>query len=498
MTQTVARPNIPIKQPDHLFIGGAWVAPARGGLIDVVNPATEEIYMQVGAADEHDVDDAVAAARMAFDHGPWPRLSHRERADYLRKFAVRLGERADDIARVWTSEMGNTYAVASAISGSISAVFNEFADMADTFEFEERIDNPPGGGELALIVREPVGVVGAIVPWNAAINMLAFKVAPALLAGCTVVVKSSPESPGAGLILAEIAEEIGLPPGVLNAITADRGPSERLVSNPGVDKITFTGSLGVGKRIGAIAAERIARVTLELGGKSAGVILDDYDLETAAQSIGTNACLLNGQVCSSLTRIIVTRSRHDQFVEALGATFGSVAVGDPFDASTGMGPIASRRQLDTVTRYVGIGESEGATLAFGGRRPAELDHGFFFQPTVLANVDNNWRVAQEEIFGPVLTVIPADNEDHAVELANDTIFGLNNSVFTNDPDRAYSVARRLRSGTVGQNSFRTDMRIGFGGFKQSGHGREGGADGLRAFLENKTIVMDQAPSHLGK
>lgn len=486
----------PIARPGSLYLDGAWVDPSAGGRIEVIDPATEEVFVRVAEATEPDIDRAVAAARAAFDRGPWPRLSPAERAGYLRAMAAKLDERVDDVARIWPSEMGSTHAVAHAFAGTIGAVYEYYAGLAGSFPFEERFDNPPGGGELALIVREPVGVVGAIVPWNAAVNIMAYKIAPALLAGCTVVLKCSPEAPGSGYVMAEIAEEIGLPPGVLNVVTADRGPSERLVRHPGVDKISFTGSLAAGRKIAGITAGRIARVTLELGGKSAAVVLDDFDLGAAAEAIGGYACFLTGQVCSALTRIIVRRDRHDELVDALAAVFGKVRLGDPFDPATGMGPIATRRQLEKVEHYVRLGVSEGARLAAGGRRPKELDRGWFYEPTVLANVDNGATVAREEIFGPVLSVIPADNEEHAIELANDTIFGLNNSVFTDDVDRAYAVSRRLRSGTVGHNVFRSDMRIGFGGFKQSGLGREGGVDGLRPYLENKTVILEGSPSHL--
>jgi betaine-aldehyde dehydrogenase len=339
-------------------------------------------------------------------------------------------------------------------------------------------------------------VVGAIVPWNAPINIMAYNIAPALLAGCTVVLKSSPEAPASGYIMAEIAEAIGLPPGVLNVVTADRGPSERLVRHPGVDKIAFTGSSAAGKRIAALCTERVARFTLELGGKSAAVVLDDYDVETAAKTIAGYCCFLTGQVCSALSRVIVTRARHDRLVEALGATFKAVKIGDPFDAATGMGPLAMRRQRDRVEHLVSQAVTDGVTLASGGHRPAHLDRGFYFEPTVFGNVDNHSTIAQDEVFGPVLCVIPARDEAHAVELANDTIYGLNNSVFTKDADRAYAVARQLRSGTVGHNVFRSDMMIGFGGFKQSGIGREGGVDGLRPYLENKTVILDDLPSHV--
>ncbi len=485
-----------VRRPDSLFIGGGWVKPSSADQITVIAPATEQIYLRVADAKEADIDRAVAAAREAFDRGPWPRMTHAQRAQYLRAMGQKLNERAADVAAVWPNEMGVVHAVAQAFAGTIGAVYDYYAGLADTFPFEERFDHPPGGGRIALLVREPVGVVGAIIPWNAPINIMAYNIAPALLAGCTVVLKSSPEAPASGYIMAEIAEAVGLPPGVLNVVTADRGPSERLVRHPGVDKIAFTGSSVAGKRIAALCTERVARFTLELGGKSAAVVLDDYDVEVAAQSIAGYCCFLTGQVCSALSRVIVPRDKHDRMVEALGATFKGVKIGDPFDSGTGMGPLAMRRQRDRVEQFVSQAVSDGATLASGGHRPAHLDRGYFFEPTVFGNVDNQSTIARDEVFGPVLCVIPAKNEAQAIELANDTIYGLNNSVFTNDPDRAYAAARQLRSGTVGHNVFRSDMRIGFGGFKQSGIGREGGVDGLRPYLENKTVILDELPSHV--
>jgi acyl-CoA reductase-like NAD-dependent aldehyde dehydrogenase len=488
--------SVPIRCPDLLFIGGKWVKPSTNAQIEVIAPATERLYLQVASAQEPDIDRAVAAAREAFDRGPWPKMRHAERAAYLRVMGQKLNQRADDVADIWPNEMGILRSVAHAFAGTIGAVYEYYAGLADTFAFEERFDNPPGGGRVALLVREAVGVVGAIVPWNAPINIMAYNIAPALLAGCTVIVKSSPEAPGSAYLMAEIAEDIGLPPGVLNIVTADRGPSERLVRHPGVDKISFTGSSAAGKRIGAICAERVSRCTLELGGKSAAVILDDYDVETAARALAGYCCFLTGQVCSALSRVIVSCDRHDRLVEALSEVFKSVRIGDPFDPASGIGPLASARQRDRVEQFVTQAVADGGTLASGGRRPPHLARGFFFEPTVFANVDNRSTIAQEEVFGPVLCVIPADNEQHAIELANDTPFGLNNSVFTNDLDRGYSVARQLRSGTVGHNVFRSDMMIGFGGFKQSGIGREGGVDGLRPYLENKTIILDGLPSHV--
>ena len=345
-------------------------------------------------------------------------------------------------------------------------------------------------------MREPVGVVAAIIPWNAPASLIAYKCAPALLAGCTVILKASPEAPGAAYLLAEICEAIGLPAGVLNVLTADREVSELLVRHPGVDKVTFTGSTAAGRRIASICGERIARCTLELGGKSAAVILDDYDIGKAAATISGNAGFLTGQVCSSLTRIVVTKQRHDALVDALSASFSKVKVGDPFDASTGMGPLAMSRQRDRVEGYIAKGKAEGAKLATGGGRPKHLPRGYFIEPTVFGNVDNHSTIAREEIFGPVLSVIPADSEANAIEIANDSIYGLNASVFTNDVERAYATARELRSGTVGHNSFRTDFNIAFGGFKQSGIGREGGTEGLVPFLETKTLILDAKPAHV--
>ena len=378
----------------------------------------------------------------------------------------------------------------AAVGGA--ATFDYYAGLADTFPFEERVT--PSMGDFGLLVREPVGVVGAIIPWNAPLGLISYKVAPSLIAGCTVILKSSPEAPAEGYILAEIAEAIGLPPGVINVVTADREVSELLVRDPHVDKITFTGSTAAGRRIAAICGERIARCTLELGGKSAAVILDDIDISTAAATLARAECTLTGQVCSSLTRIVVTERRHDEMVEALADAFSQVQVGDPFEASTQMGPLVAERQRDRVEGYIGKGKAEGATLATGGGRPKHLEKGYYIEPTVFGNVENSSTIAQEEIFGPVLSVIPARDEEQAVDIANATIYGLNASVFTNDLDRARQVAGRLRSGTVGHNAFRTDFGIAFGGFKQSGIGREGGTEGLLPFLETKTVILEGRPT----
>ena len=363
----------------------------------------------------------------------------------------------------------------------MGGIYKFHAGLASRYAFEEE-HRTFSGAKHGFLVREPVGVVGAIIPWNGPIALIAFKIAPALLAGCTVVVKASPEAPGHALIMAEIAEAVKLPPGVLNIVTADRAASEALVRHPDVDKIAFTGSSATGKSIAAILGARMARFTLELGGKSAAIVLDDYDVETAAKAIVGNATDMTGQVCASLTRMVVTKNRHDRLLEALSASFSKIVVGNPFDPATQMGPLATRRQRDIVERYIAKGRADGFTLGAGGGRPRHLPRGFYVEPTVFGNVDNRSTIAQEEIFGPVLAVIPAESDEHAVDIANDSPYGLNATVFTNDVDRAYAVARRLRTGTVGHNALRVDFSIAFGGFKQSGVGREGGLEGLRPYL----------------
>ncbi|TNF05908.1 MAG: aldehyde dehydrogenase [Sphingomonadales bacterium] len=486
-----------IRHPDLFFIGGEWVAPSSGATIDVITPSTEDLFVTVAEAQEADMNRAVAAARQAFEGRGWRGLTHAQRGRYVKALGDALRARADDVVRIWTSEMGVTRMMGHGALHIALDAYDQYAAMAETFPFEERHPTK-WGGSVGLLVREPVGVVGAIVPWNAPPVLIAYKIAPALLAGCTVILKASPEAPASALIVAEMAEKIGLPAGVLNVVTADRAVSELLVRHPEVDKITFTGSSAAGKTIGAICGERVARCTLELGGKSAAVVLDDYDVDLVADAISGSARVMTGQVCSSITRVIIGRDRHDAFVDALADRFRAIRVGDPFSDDIDMGPLAMARQRDRVEHYIEAGLAGGARLACGGRKPASLDKGFFIEPTVFGGVSNDAIIAREEIFGPVISVIPADSDEQAVEIANDTIYGLNASVFTNDADRAYSAMRELRAGTVGHNGVRGDFSIGFGGFKQSGIGREGGVEGLLPFLESKTMIMDEEPSHLRK
>ena len=481
----------------RMLIDGQLTEARSGKRFDNVNPATEEVLGQVADASVEDMEAAVAAARRAYDETDWS-TNKALRKRCLEQLQAALEEEKEAIRSELVAEVGTPVMITYGpqLDAPLSDGLLWPARMIDEFEWER--DLPPGTAfgmtSRRQVWKEPAGVVGAIIPWNAPLQLISHKIGPALLAGCSVVLKLSPEAPGEGYLVAEAAEQIGLPPGVFNVVTADREVSELLVRDPRVDKITFTGSTAAGRKIASLCGERVARCTLELGGKSAAVVLDDADIATVAASIAGAECIMTGQVCSSLTRIVVTRDRHDEMVEALAENFAQVRVGDPFDQQTQMGPLAMSRQRDRVEGYIAKGIDEGATLAAGGGRPKDLERGWFIEPTVFGNVDNSSTIAQEEIFGPVLSVIPADDERDAVRIANDTIYGLNSSVFTNDVDRAREVAGQLRAGTVGHNAFKTDFGIAFGGFKQSGIGREGGKEGLLPFLETKTVILDGPPS----
>lgn len=490
-TNTVAEAST-IAHPESFYIGGEWVAPSSDSQITVINPSTEEVFARVAEAQGEDINRAVAAAREAFDRGPWPRMSPAERAVYLSKAADVLERRMDEAIHNWSGQMGILLRQSKAMVSALPGALRYYASLADSYPFIEAHQGQDASRH-AFIVREPVGVAALIVPWNSALHLIVYKLAPALLAGCTVVIKNSPESPLDGYLVAEIMEEIGLPKGVVNMVTADREVSELLVRHEGIDKVSFTGSSAAGKKIAAICGERIARCTLELGGKSAAVVLEDYDVELVAQAIAGSTCLITNQVCSALSRIVIPRKHHDRMVDALSSAFEEIRLGDPFAKESQMGPLAMSRQRDRVEGYIAKGIEEGATLATGGKRPRDLNRGYYIEPTVFGNVDPHAVIAQEEIFGPVVAVIASEDEEDAIDIANCTNFGLNSAVFTNDAQRAYEVGRRLLAGTVGHNSFQTDFTVAFGGFKQSGIGREGGKEGLAPFLEAKTMMLEQVP-----
>jgi aldehyde dehydrogenase (NAD+) len=476
-----------IKEYDRLFIGGTWVAPEGTGVIDVVSPSSEEVVGRVPDSAEADIDKAVAAARHAFDHGEWPHRSPKERAEILTKVGAQLMAETGDLATLIANEMGSP--VSWAALGQVLApmmVFNYYAELADTFAFDEvrtGVLNPK-----VLVSKEPVGVVGAIAPWNVPLFIAAAKLAPALLAGCTVVYKPAPETPLDAFRLAEIMTDAGLPEGVLSVVPAGREVGEHLVTHPGVDKISFTGSTAGGKRIGGLCGERLKRCTLELGGKSAAIILDDADLATTIPTLLPNAIMNNGQACIAQTRILAPRARYDEVVEALVELVRAMPVGDALDPATEVGPLVANRQRERVEGYIRSGQEEGAKVALGGGRPAGLDKGFFVEPTVFVNVDNKMKIAQEEIFGPVLAVIPYDDDDDAVSIANDSNYGLCGSVWTQDNERGLGIARQVRTGTYMLNTgVPIDFSTPFGGYKESGVGREFGPEGLETYTEAKAL-----------
>ena len=472
----------------HFFIDGEWADPASDGLFDVVSPSTEEVVGRVPLATTTDIDRAVDAARRAFDDGPWPRMSPAERADVLQQVAAELRSREADIAAVTVDEMGCAISQAPrAQTGMVAPLFDYYADLARTFEFERRVITADRGG---LVTQEPVGVVAAIVPWNAPVTLSAWKAAPALAAGCTVVIKPPPEAPLSNYVLAEAVEAAGVPAGVVNVVPGDRGPGEHLVTRPGVDKVAFTGSTAAGKRIMSLCGEQVKRVSLELGGKSAVVVLDDADVGSVVPGIVHGGMHLSGQVCGAHTRVLVHRSRYDDAVAAAAAAVGGITVGDPHDPGTLVGPLVAERQRTRVEGYIESALADGATIAAGGSRPSHLPKGWYVTPTILADVDNTMRVAREEIFGPVLCFLPFDDDEDAIRIANDSVYGLSGGVWSADVGRALAVARRVRTGSIAVNgSYPPFPLVPFGGFKESGLGRELGPEGLANFLEPRSIGL---------
>ena len=487
MNAALQAPDVSLKASGAFFIGGKWVKPAGSGKLNVVSPVTEEVVMTFPEAGRADVDRAVAAAREAFDRGPWPRLSGEERGAYLLKVAEHLKARLPELAQAWTTQVGAPISFTRYVSGQSPELFEYYGTLIQSYPLvdERRRDN----GGLVRVVREPVGVVAAITPWNAPLILLCYKAAAALAAGCTVVAKPSPETPIDAYILAECIEAAGLPPGVFNVIPAGRETGDYLIRHPGIDKISFTGSTAAGKHIAAAAAERLTRASFELGGKSAAIVLEDADLDAVLQSLVPYSMPITGQVCFSLTRVLAPEARKADVLDAYVEAVKHVKVGDPQDTATQMGPLAMQRQLERVQGYIAKGKAEGAELVLGGGRPSGLDRGYFVEPTVFTNVDTSMTIAREEIFGPVVSFISYEDVDDAIEKANATVYGLHGAVYTADAERGYEIARRMRSGSVTVNGMIVDPKMPFGGFKQSGIGREGGVEGLELYFELKTIYF---------
>ncbi len=472
-----------MKVYDKLYIGGEWVPASSTGSFDVIDASTEEVMGQIPAGTAADVDRAVTRAAQAF--GPWSQTSVEERAAYLDTIQQGMMARSAEIAETVAREVGMPIKLATMIQAGLPTMnVGAFASLARGYAFEEDAGS-------SIIVKEPVGVVGCITPWNYPLHQIIAKIAPALAVGCTVVLKPSEVAPLSAFILAEIIHEAKLPPGVFNLVSGD-GPTvgEAIASHPKVDMVSFTGSTRAGKRVSELAAHTVKRVALELGGKSANVILDDADLEKAVKA-GVNNCYLNsGQTCSAWTRMLVPRARHDEAAAIAKATAEKLAPGRALDDGTRLGPLVSATQRDRVRKYIDKGVAEGATLVTGGAEaPEGLDKGYFVRPTVFANVKNDMTIAQEEIFGPVLCIIPYDDEDDAVRIANDSAYGLAGGVWSKNPERAKRVARRLRTGQVDINGAGFNPGAPFGGYKQSGHGREYGKYGLEEFLEIKSLQV---------
>jgi aldehyde dehydrogenase (NAD+)/betaine-aldehyde dehydrogenase len=456
---------------DKLYIDGAWVAPSTSDTVEVIDSATEEVIGTVPLAGVPDVDAAVKAARAAF--AEWSRIGEA------------LGARMADIGQLIAHEVGMPLSLSMLIQAGLPiSTFMSMASLVEQVVWEEQVGN-------SLVVREPVGVVGAITPWNYPLHQIAAKVAPALAAGCTVVLKPSEVAPLNAFLLADVIHEVGLPSGVFNLVSGV-GPvvGEAIAAHPGVDMVSFTGSTRAGRRVGEVAAQTVKRVALELGGKSANVILEDADLAKAVAT-GVTMCYLNsGQTCSALTRMVVPRSRLAEVEEIAAREAEATTPGDPFGDGTRMGPLVSAVQRDRVRSYIQKGIDEGAKLITGGTEaPDGLDVGFYVRPTVFSDVRTDMTIAQEEIFGPVLSILPYDTEEEAIDIANDSAYGLAGAVWAADPERAKQVARRIRTGQVDINGGSFNSLAPFGGFKQSGHGRELGRFGLEEFLEIKSLQL---------
>ena len=475
-----------MRSHDRFYIGGQWVAPAGSAMLDVISPHTEEIVGRVPDGTPADMDRAVAAARDAFDNGPWPRMAPTDRAAAVGRLADLYAERLGEIALLITEEMGSPITFSQlAQAPQPQLMLTYFAELGKTFTWE---DDRPGMFGPVTVRREPVGVVAAIVPWNVPQFTTMTKLPAALVAGWTVVLKPAPETPLDAYLLADLIDQAELPPGVVNIVPAGRETGEHLVSHAGVDKVAFTGSTAAGRRIGSICGQQLKRCSLELGGKSAAIILDDADLAATMSWLEMASLMNNGQACVAQTRILAPRSRYDETVDALAAMVSGLAVGDPADPGTQIGPLVAKRQQDRVEGYIKVGQDEGAKVVTGGSRASGRQRGWYVAPTVFAGVHPGMRIAREEIFGPVLAVIPYEDEPDAIRIANDSDYGLAGTVWTADTERGMEVARRVRTGTYGVNMYMIETCAPFGGYKASGIGRELGPEGLMGYLEYKTIA----------
>lgn len=476
---------------DKLFVGGIWAAPQSDKRIEVISPYTEQVIASVPSASRKDVDDAVAAARRAFDTGPWPRMSVAERSEVLGRLGDLLKARQAEMGQLICDELGSPITFSRNLQAGVPVLMiNEFRQLVKTFPLSELRQSVTGNG---LVRREPKGIVAGIMPWNVPMMTTMIKLAPCLLMGCPMIIKPASETPLSSYLLAELLAEAGVPEGVVSVLPADRHVAEYLVTHPGVDKVTFTGSTFVGRHLAVKCAELIRPITLELGGKSAAIFLDDADVEAAVEALRLGSFRNSGQVCSLKTRILVSARSKDRVLQALGALVDSMPVGDPNDPLTQIGPMSSQKQMETVTGYIEKGIAEGGTLIRGGLgRPEGMNHGYFVRPTIFAEVRPQDTIFQEEIFGPVLAVTTYDTEDEAIAMANNSIYGLNGSIFTGDVEKALQMAGRIKTGTIEINGGGVGFQSPIGGVKQSGIGREGGVEGFEPYTEIKSIGLPKA------
>ena len=472
-----------------MYIGGEWVDAEAGATFESHNPYLSEPWAEVPEGSADDVDRAVRAARLAFDKGEWPQKTGRERSKLLRRLGELVAENADRLGEIETRDNGKLLREMRAQCQALAEWYDFYAGAADKINGEVISSDKPNF--LVYTRHEPVGVVAAVLPWNSPLLLMAFKFAPAVAAGCTFIAKPSEQTPVSALEFARLVEEAGFPPGVFNVVTGSTDlPGKALVSHPGVDKIAFTGSTMTGINVVRAAAENLSRVTLELGGKSPNVVFEDADLEAAANGAIAGIFAATGQTCIAGSRLVVHESVHDELVQRLVERAKTIKLGDPLDPATEMGPVAFRDQLEKVLGMIGGGVDEGATLAYGGGQDPDAGE-LFVQPTILTDVDNGMEIAQEEVFGPVLSVLRFSSEEEAIELANDTRFGLAAGVWTKDVHRAHRVAHQIRAGTVWVNAYRAiSFTTPFGGFGMSGWGRENGISAIEHYTETKSIWVE--------